>query len=280
LELIAVPTQVGTDTDWKSVQTGGGKTFALKQDGSLWAWGSNYNGTLGVGSNADYVTVPTRVGTNTDWKSVQTRGVTFALKQDGSLWAWGYNWGGWLGVGSDADYVTIPTQLGADTDWKSVQMGGIQMGGSMYIATFAIKQDGSLWAWGYNWGGWLGVGSDADYVTVLTQVGTDTDWNSVQPGGYSTFAIKKDGSLWAWGGNRSGGLGVGSTADDVTVPTQVGTDRDWKSVQTGAGTTFALKREGSLWAWGENTSRNLGVGSTAETVTVPTRVETDTSWAR
>jgi hypothetical protein len=94
-----------------------GVMFARERDGSHWTWGHNYGGQLGVGSPELYVTVPTKIGTDTDWKLLVSAGATFARKQDGSLWAWGGDRGGRLRVASTRKYVTVPTQIGTDTDW-------------------------------------------------------------------------------------------------------------------------------------------------------------------
>jgi alpha-tubulin suppressor-like RCC1 family protein len=268
---VTIPAQVGQDSDWKAVTTQGRSTFALKQDGSLWAWGYNYYGELGVGISERFVTVPTQVGTDADWKVVNIEGrSTFALKQDGSLWAWGNNYGGRLGVGSSERFVTVPMPVGTDTDWKFLTTWSGN--------NFALKQDGSLWAWGSNYWGELGVGSSEQFVTVPTQVGTDADWKSVDTNRWNTFALKQDGSLWAWGYNYWGVLGVGSSEQSVTAPTQVGTDADWKVVNTQGRSTFAMKQDGSLWAWGINVRGRLGLGSSEQYVTIPTRVGTDAEW--
>ena len=86
----------------------------------------------------------------------------------------------------------------------------------------ALKQDGTLWAWGENSYGQLGVGDTTDRSSP-TQVGSAHDWAAIAPGGadsYHTLALKKDGTLWAWGFNRFGQLGLGDTSDRLT-PTQV-----------------------------------------------------------
>jgi alpha-tubulin suppressor-like RCC1 family protein len=251
------PTQVGTDTNWASVSAGLSHTVAIKTDGSLWAWGANDQGQLGLGNRTDK-TSPQRVGTDTDWASVSAGGShTIALKTDGSLWAWGDNWWGQLGLG-DQTLRTAPERVGTDTDWTSVSAGDYY--------TMAIKTDRSLWAWGDNTNGQLGLGNR---IYMPTQVGTETNWESVSAGGRHTTAIKTDGSLWAWGDNWWGQLGLGNTTHRTT-PTQVGTDTNWASVSAGGGHTAAIKKNGSLLAWGVNWD-----GSREP---VPVWVGTDTNW--
>ncbi len=120
--------------------------------------------------------------------------------------------------------------------------------------TLAIKNDGSLWAWGIYKGSEKSDGSNAPI-----KIGTDTDWQMIS-GGYSHLAaIKKDGSLWAWGFNHLGQLGDG-TYNDNWEPTRIGTDSDWQMVSLGVGHTVATKSDGSLWNWGLNTYGQLGNG--------------------
>ena len=76
------------------------------------------------------------------------------------------------------------------------------------------------------------------------------------------MALESDGSLWAWGYNAYGQLGLGVTTPDKLIPTRVGTDSDWTAVACGGWHTVALKSDGSLWAWGDNGSGQLGVGGT------------------
>ena len=147
-----------------------------------------------------------------------------ALKADGSIWAWGRNTEGQLGDGTRSDRNT-PIRIGMDYNWISV------CGGYLYSA--ALKADGSLWEWGSNDYGQLGDGTTTQRVAP-TRVGMDNNWTvvSLQKTGsveYAhTVAVKADGSLWAWGNNRYGQIGDGTTTQR-NVPTRVGLANDWGS---------------------------------------------------
>ena len=158
------PVQVGTSQNWKSIATGSDTHFALQNDGSLWAWGNMtgdaYNNPQNGSTDA---LVPTRVGTQTDWKMVSVGGShAMALKVDGTLWAiWGTNGDGQQGTGASPSYETWllnPVQVGTSTDWQSVVAGARH--------TLALKNDGSLWACGLNDVGQLGVQPEKDYPSV------------------------------------------------------------------------------------------------------------------
>ncbi|MGI4864268.1 MAG: T9SS type A sorting domain-containing protein [Janthinobacterium lividum] len=254
-----LPITVGTSA-WQSVASGSSVTLGIRPDGSLWAWGDNYYGQLGTGAALTYTTsTPVRVGTATTWRSVVVSvGQVLALQTDGSLWAWGDNNFGQLGTGS-SPAVTVPVRVGTAT-WLSIGAG--------WMHSVGVRADGTLWTWGTNNLGQLGMGSPSPAPTfVPTQVGTSTAWRSVSAGVFYTLALKADGTLWAWGHNNYGELGVGSIATDVLAPTQVGTATTWRSVSAASYTSLALRQDNTLWVWGANYYGQLGLGTTNDQLT-------------
>jgi len=243
-------------------------TALIKDDGSLWTWGSNSSGQLGLGDTINR-NIPTQVGNDTNWAYVSVgENSTTAIKNDGSLWAWGANGGGGspLGLGDDINR-HVPTRVGSDYNWASIS--------SWSMRTVATRSDGSLWVWGGGTLGQLGLG-DTIISRTPTQIGNDKDWMSVSAGRYHTVAIRNDGSLWAWGLNNRGQLGLGDTINR-NIPTQVGNGTNWAYVSSGLQRTMAIRTDGSLWAWGDNTSGGLGLSDTIDRLT-PTQVENGKDW--
>lgn len=213
---------------------------SIKDDGSLWTWGSNSYGQLGDGGRTSQ-TSPVQVGTG--YRAVVAgEHHTLALKTDGSLWAWGLNSDGQLGDGSTT-IRTSPVQVG--TGYSAIAAG--------YRYSIALKADGSLWAWGNNEYGQLGDGTTTGRSSPLL---IDVGYTAVAAGWSHTLALKADGSLWSWGHNSLGQLGDGSEIDRAS-PVQIGTG--YTVLAAGFAQSLALKTDGSLWAWGIN----VGDGSTA-----------------
>lgn len=262
-------TKIGDDSDWKKVSTNNYHTLAVKQDGSLWVWGTNLNGVFGNGSSGNNLQMlPGQVGTDTDWKlAVASPDNSYAIKNDGTLWAWGDNYFGTLGDGTTTDKY-VPTQIGNDNNWKSIS--------SLEDHVLALKNDGTLWAWGSNVSGELGIGIE-DYTLHKSpiQVGTDSDWKAIVAAKGYSIALKNNGTIWAWGGNSFGQLGIGSV-ENVAVPTQVGSSNNWADIYTGEYHTFGITNSGVLWAWGQNYASELGDNSSTNR-TLPVQIGSD-SW--
>jgi alpha-tubulin suppressor-like RCC1 family protein len=98
--------------------------------------------------------------------------------------------------------------------------------------SLALAPNGSLWAWGYNNLGQLGLGDNTERHSP-NRVGGDLDWAAVSAGSSHPLALKADGSLWAWGQDAYGQLGLGNDTSNRPTPTRVGTDSDWAAISEG-----------------------------------------------
>jgi PKD repeat protein len=265
------PVQIGPDNAWNAIALGGRHSVALKPDGTLWAWGRNGDGQLGLGDNTIVSQpTPTQIGTENQWIAVLAGYIsTAALKADGSLWTWGDNYYGQLGDGTTEDK-HAPVQIGTEDRWIAVEGGDYH--------TVAVRSDGTLWAWGANWMGALGDGTTEEKLAPV-QVGTDNQWIAAEGGGYHTLALKADGTLWAWGYNNEGQLGD-TTRTDKTRPVQIGEENQWIAVAAGDFHSVALKADGTLWAWGSNDDGLLVSATTTSAVyiTSPVQIGADNRW--
>lgn len=237
---------------WIFVATGSGSTYAIDQDGSLWSWGWNSSGELGIGTKEpDKVSTPTRVGTDNNWcYAAGGEGRAFFIKSDGTLWATGDNSKLVQGVGDGKSHI-VPTQIGTDQDWKSVATSHF----FGYFA-FAIKEDGSLWAWGEGETGAIGNGKYNNIAKPI-RIGVDNNWKQVSCGASHVLAVKDDGSLWMWGWNQYNSLS--NLQEHVKTPQQYGAETDWDQVFAIENSSYAIKKDGSLWAWGNNENNSLGL---------------------
>ncbi|MCL2680325.1 MAG: hypothetical protein FWF11_02455, partial [Coriobacteriia bacterium] len=145
--------------------------------------------------------------------------------------------------------------------------------------SLAIRTDGTLWSWGQNNNGKTGLGATLGNQAMPAQVGTDTDWTMVNAGHEHSLAIRSDGTLWAWGLNQHGRTGLGTTTGSQATPVQVGTDTDWTVVSAGMDHSLAAKSDGTLWAWGSNSSGRTGLGTTSDNQLAPAQVGTATNWS-
>ena len=252
---------VATDAELQDSPKTFGVTVYLTSPRTLWAWGNNQYGQLGINTVTSRSS-PTQVGGDFNWSKLSTDASSvLAIKTDGTLWGWGLNSSGRLGV-NDFQPRSSPVQIGTDTNWSMLSAGN--------QATSAIKTDGTLWTWGNNASGRLGSNSIINRSSPA-QVGTDTNWSKVS---YCSAALKTDGTLWTWGTNSSGQLGSNSIINRSS-PAQVGTGTDWSYAEADGNTIAAIKTNGTLWTWGENSNGRLG-SNTIIARSSPVQVGTDT----
>jgi len=240
-------------TNWKQVAGGGNQTVAIKTDGTLWTWGSGNQGRLGVNDTSSRITPVTTFAGGSNWKQVSAFNTgTVAIKTDGTLWTWGRGAGGMLGTNDTTQRNTPVTTFAGGTNWKQVA------GGTSHIA--AIKTDGTLWTWGYGNFGRLGNNDTTDKLTPVTTFAGGTNWKQIllNPNANHTAAIKTDGTLWTWGQNANGQLGINDTTQRSTPVTTFAGGTNWKQVSGGSNHTAAIKTDGTLWSWGNPVGVNVG----------------------
>ncbi|CAM3624399.1 T9SS type A sorting domain-containing protein [Flavobacterium gelidilacus] len=248
--------QITTATNWVKVAPSYFFTIALKADGTIWAWGQNDEYQLGNSPATAQQLSPIQVGTATDWVDIATgtNRTAFAIKADGTIWGWGSNPSSIIVAGSGTYTVSTPTQVGTGTNWVRMSVGGSHI--------LAQKTDGTLWSWGGGLG--LGVGGTPTVTNIPQQVTTEI-WKFFCAGNGTSFGVKANGTLWAWGVNSSGELGDGTSTNRL-VPTQIGTDTNWDTVQArNFYTTMATKTDGTVWFWGTNYYGEFGNGTNYDT---------------
>ena len=248
-----LPVQVGSASDWSTIAAGPLTSFGIKTDGTLWGWGDGGDfrfGSLNLGTR----TSPILISADTNWKTVAAGWHhTLGIRTDGTLWSWGKNGSGQLGTPGIFAFGVL-TQVGAATNWSDVVASD--------DFSLGIRSDGTLWAWGDNANGQLGDPTFGGEANPPAQVGTATNWKSVDARANHVVATKTDGTLWAWGDNTFGAVGTGAAGGNQTTPVQIGSATNWTAVAAGEMHTIALRSDGTAWSWGDNTRGALGDGTT------------------
>jgi len=256
---------------WTQVSCGYYHTAGIQTPGTLWTWGLNTFGQLGLNTTiyaTTSTTTPVQVGASSLWTNI-TGGFqhTLAIQSPGTLWAWGLNSYGQLGTSNQTNY-SSPVQIGAVNIWTSVSTGQFH--------TAALQTPGTLWSWGYNSVGELGT-SDTVNRSSPVQIGALSTWTSIAVGNSYTMAIQTPGTLWAWGFNTSGQLGLSDTVNRSS-PVQVGALSTWTSVAAGNAYTLAIQTPGTLWSWGNNANGQLGSSNTTNRSS-PVQVGSLSTWS-
>ena len=241
----------GTDILNLSISTGYNHSFAIKEGGTVWAWGYNQSGQLGDGTKISR-DAPVHVSGLTGVKQASAGSAhSIVVKGDGTVWAWGLNGYGQLGDGTKTSRTT-PAQVTGLTGVKQVAAGERHC--------IALKGDGTVWAWGQNDYGQLGDGTKTNRYAPVQVTGL-TGVIQISAGNSYGLALKEDGTAWAWGYNQNGQLGDGTTTDK-NIPVQVTGLTGVIQISAGSSHSMALKEDGTAWAWGYNPRGQIGDGTT------------------
>lgn len=288
-------TQVGSRTDWRKVGVGTEFSAALDSAGKIWTFGRNdiaaqcHNGTATGNVLSPYDTTLTVAPYNPSPMPVfkdMWVGHRFVMGLDeaGDLWTWGNNGSRQLGRGSPENGGLGFTQ---DRYCLKIDPAGPWAWGrpGAYSAAAMHAGTGEVWTWGLYSKGQRGPGVSSQEPAVVPCNDPTKRWVDVACGEYSTFFIRSDGTMWACGQNSSGELGIGSTTDTSTLTQVVGDPSganitSWKFVHCALNHTFGIALDGTLWAWGDNTSKKLGSASLAgASYSSPQLISSDTMWA-
>jgi hypothetical protein len=253
------PQQVGTSSNWIDAAAGFSHTVGIRNDGTVWAWGEDSNDQLGFGSNSGTnFTTPTQVvgmigavRVTCGGESGNTR--TAVIGPFGTVWTWGT---GYLGF-------PYPT-----TSSVPVQVPGLA--GIVSIAcgrhhTMVLLEGGSVWSWGTNSSGQLGDGTTTTRYAPGPVIGLPMPIVGIAATAFTSYALAADGSIWAWGANNLGALGVGAYLPVQSLyPTMVAALTAITAIE-GSSHPLAIRNDGTAWTWGTDL-----VGST---IAVPSSTE-------
>ena len=242
---------------------------------NLYTWGSNSFGNIGTNSTVS-TSSPVIIGTSlTTWISHSLTGrsaggIKSTNNVNGSLYTWGNN----ADSGQLGDSTIInkssPTQVGSLTNWSKIGVGTNFM--------LAIKSDGTMWSWGSHVYGEMGdntAGTAAGRSSPV-QIGADTNWSKLAVGGAVSLVIRSTGTLWSFGYNSHGALGL-NDRNSRSSPSIIGAGTDWAFAAVGNSNSAAIKTNGTLWTWGRDLNGEAGQGSTLRRSS-PVQVGALTNW--
>lgn len=232
---------------WTASGAGVNMGYALREDGTVWAWGAATQGELGDGS-AGGSSVPVQVHRLSGVVALAGGGDTaYALEKDGTIWAWGTSLAGELGNGTNGPaqgFIDTPVQVRGLT-------GAVAIAGGGYDG-YAVLKDGTVWAWGEGGEGQLGNGTQAPESEVPVQVHGLSGAVAVAGGRSNGYAVLKNGTVWAWGAGQDGQLGNRTRVPESDVPVQVQGLSDVVAVAASSAddSDVALRKDGTVWHWG------------------------------
>ncbi|MEV1122118.1 hypothetical protein AB0I91_44300 [Actinosynnema sp. NPDC049800] len=276
----AVPVRVLGLTGVTAIAAGQLTGYALREDRTVWAWGWNGTGQLGNGGTDDS-SVAAPIPGLTDVVAIGSSwGTGYAVRADGTVWAWGFNSQGELGNGSSGGHSLVPVQVSGLTGVTAVS------GDSGSDGVYALRGDGTVWAWGSNYYAQLGNGQPCEpsggglcASRVPVRVSGLTGVTGIDAGRYNGYALRGDGTVWAWGSSYGGVLGNGVACTDFSpacasaVPVQVSNLSDVTQIASFGRGALALRAGGTVAGWGEDIFETLANDQTYTHSTVPVPVQ-------
>jgi len=272
-----VPTEVSIadNSGWSDISVGDFHACGIK-DSSVYCWGKNDRGQLGIGNN-DQKLVPTKISDDNDWINIESGGYhNCALKNNGKLYCWGRGDYGQLGNG-DSENLTAPVEVsGENSGWESFSLGDKHSCGLRY--TNGVKK---IYCWGYNMYGRLGIAiddvTDRDVPTEVYADNSDLnkDWVSLNSGFDSNCAIKTTGKMYCWGHGNSYKLGTGNE-DNQEIPFEISGD-NWVLASMSSFHSCGIKEVNGVnkaFCWGRGSKGRLGTDN-EDDQTMPTEVSGD-----
>ena len=226
----------------------------VRNDGSLWTWGTNPFGQLGLGTGpSSAIVIPTQLGADSDWSLVSSgEHHSVAVKKNAVAYLWGDNSFGQLGQDpTTLPFSDTPQMLTLSEDIQSIATGPYN--------TYLVNTAGIVFSAGRNHAGQCGVGTNSNVESSFSAVTLPSPALKVSAGADFAIALTHKGQLFAWGSHQFGQLGLGSGAQPQELnPIQIGTDSDWIDVACGGHHVLALKKNGDLYTWGKNTQNQSG----------------------
>jgi alpha-tubulin suppressor-like RCC1 family protein len=289
---VKTPYKITAAATWRTMAAGWSHSTAIASDGTLWVWGSNTKGELGLGTTSSTPQkTPKKVGTGNWYQYVAAaKNITMVMEADGSVGLWGSGLYGQLGNGSTGDHSswTVPWPYYDGDAWNYGNKPQLPGAGSYH--SMIVGRDGMLRTWGDDRNGELGdgaldaSGSSDKWVPAIRTY--ESPFIFASGSEEVTHAIKSDGTMWAWGGNQAGELGITAVAanDHQLTPAQVGSATNWVKTAEHYEQMIAMQADGTLWGCGDNFNGLLGINvpyATTASVRTLTKVVTPSGkfWA-
>jgi alpha-tubulin suppressor-like RCC1 family protein len=226
-----------------ALSAGSRHSLALREDGTVWAWGTSFHGAIDNGldaGNGDGSTTPIWIPALSNISAVFAGGDrSMALTADGELWAWGYNDYGALGNGTTEDE-TSPIRIDLD---NVIQVD------TRSLRSLAVTNDGRVWTWGYNPLAQILENEPEEWLQP-TQIEGLSNIQAVAKGSAHNLALASDGSVFAWGLGECGGCIGNGTDEPSEVPIRLQGLENIIAVSAGASHSLALRSDGTIWEWG------------------------------